>query len=76
MQHIHRIFLPCQHGDTVLIDTRYDPDTYEILLTTAHITLENKKFDWGRQLSWFWGIEGAKVIEKNLQILIHELHKN
>ena len=76
MQHIHRVLLPCPHGDTVLINTRYDPHTYEILLTTAHITLENKKFDWGRQLSWFWGIEGAKVIEKNLQILIHELHKN
>ena len=76
MQHIHRVLLPCQHGDTVLIDTRYDPHTYEILLTTAHITLENKKFDWGRQLICFWGIEGAKVIEKNLQILIYELHKH
>ena len=76
MQHIHRVLLPCQHGDTVLINTRYDPHTYEILLTTAHITLENKKFDWGRQLICFWGIEGAKVIEKNLQILIYELHKH
>lgn len=76
MQNILRVYLPCPDGDTALIDTRYDPNSCEILLTSAHITDENKKFDWARQLSWFWGEEGAKTLEKHLQVLVCKLNKN
>ena len=76
MQHIVRVLLPCPDESTALIDTRYDPNTCEILLTSAHVTDENEKFDWARELSWFWGEDGAKSIERKLQTLVCNLNKN
>jgi len=76
MQHILRVHLTCPDGGHALIDTRYNPNTCEILLTSAHVTDENNKFDWRRPLSWFWGDEGAKSIEKKLQVVVCDLNKN